>query len=297
MPKFTTCLWYDGQAEEAARYYTSIFADSKIDAIARVTESVAKAAKIPEGSVLTATFRLADHHFMALNGGPQFKFTPANSFYVACSTKEEVDELWKKLSDGGSALIPLDTYQWSERYGWCQDRFGLTWQLILAEAEKKIAPALLFTDELSGKAEEAINFYMSQFDNSQIVHMEHYGAGEQGKEGTVKFASYMLGGQQFTAMDAPGEHDFTFSGAVSYMLNCVDQGEVDRFWVSLSDGGRTDQCGWLFDRYGIAWQIVPSQFSELMKTKDGKKMENMMKAMMQMTKLEMDKLQAAYDAG
>lgn len=295
MRRITSCLWYDGNAEDAARFYTSVFPDSKIDSTAPVTESVAKAARLPEGSVLTVTFRLADHYFMGLNGGPEFKFTPANSFFVGCSSTDEIDELWKKLSEGGSVLMSLDKYPWAERYGWCQDKFGLTWQLILAESKQKIAPSLLFVDDLSGKAEEAINFYTSQFENSEIVHIERYSAGEPGNEGSVKFASYILDGQQFSAMDAPGKHGFTFSPAVSFMVNCKDQAEVDRLWGNLSDGGAEGQCGWLTDRFGISWQIVPAQFSKLMKSKDGRRIENMMKAMLAMTKLEMDKLQAAFD--
>ena len=160
IPRITSCLWFDGNAEDAARFYTSIFPDSEIDTTARVTESVAKAARLPEGSVLTITFRLADHHFMGLNGGLEFKFTPANSFFVTCRSSDEIDELWNKLSEGGSILIAIDKYPWAERYGWCRDRFGLTWQLIMAENEKKIAPSLLFADDLSGKAEEAIKFYL-----------------------------------------------------------------------------------------------------------------------------------------
>jgi predicted 3-demethylubiquinone-9 3-methyltransferase (glyoxalase superfamily) len=295
MPKITSCLWFDGSAEDAAGFYTAVFPDSKIDTTARVTESVAAASGLPEGSVLTITFRLADHHFMALNGGPEFKFTPANSFFVSCSSSDEIDELWEKLSEGGSVLIAMDRYPWAERYGWCQDKFGLTWQLILAKSEAKIAPSLLFVDDLSGKADEAIHFYISQFDNSQIVHIERYSAGEPGQEGSVKFAGFNLDGQQFTSMDAPGKHGFTFSPAVSFMVNCKDQTEVDRFWSSLSDGGAKGRCGWLTDRFGVSWQIVPSKFIELIKTNDSNKMESMMKAMMPMTKLDMQKLQTAFD--
>ena len=295
LPRITSCLWYESAAEDAAKFYASVFPDSAIDTTSPVTESVAKAAQRPEGSVLTVTFRLADHHFMGLNGGPQFKFTPANSFFVHCRSSEEIDGLWKKLSEGGSVLIPIDKYPWAERYGWCRDKFGLTWQLILSESETKIAPALLFVDDLSGRAEEAIDFYIPRFDHSRLTQIERYSEGEPGKEGSVKFASYALDGQQFIAMDAPGEHGFAFSPAVSYMVNCKDQVEVDRFWGNLSDGGTAGRCGWLTDRFGISWQIVPSRFTELMKSGDGKKIDNMMKALMPMTKLEMDKLQTAYD--
>jgi predicted 3-demethylubiquinone-9 3-methyltransferase (glyoxalase superfamily) len=116
MQKITTFLWFDGQAEEAINFYTSVFKDSKILNVSRYGE----AGPGPKGTVMSATFQLEGQQFMALNGGPHFKFTPAISLFVNCETQGEVDELWKKLSAGGS----------EERCGWLKDKFGLSWQII-----------------------------------------------------------------------------------------------------------------------------------------------------------------------
>jgi predicted 3-demethylubiquinone-9 3-methyltransferase (glyoxalase superfamily) len=119
MQKISTCLWFDGQAEEAAKFYTSIFKNAKIGQIMRTSE----AGPGPKGSVLTVTFELEGHEFMALNGGPHFKFTPAISMFVKCKTQEEIDELWAKLTAGGKEV----------ECGWLTDKFGVSWQIVPAE--------------------------------------------------------------------------------------------------------------------------------------------------------------------
>jgi predicted 3-demethylubiquinone-9 3-methyltransferase (glyoxalase superfamily) len=116
MQKISPFLWFDGKAEEAAKFYTSIFKNSKINGIARYPEG----APAPAGSVMSVTFQIEGQEFHALNGGPMYKFTPAISFFVNCTTQEEVDELWEKLSAGGAP----------NRCGWLQDRFGVSWQII-----------------------------------------------------------------------------------------------------------------------------------------------------------------------
>lgn len=120
MEKITPCLWFDGQAEEAANYYVSIFKNSKILNIARYDEEGSKAAGKPKGSVMTVIFQLDGQNFMALNGGPQFTFSPAVSFMINCETQDEVDELWDKLSEGGS----------TGQCGWLEDKFGVSWQIV-----------------------------------------------------------------------------------------------------------------------------------------------------------------------
>jgi predicted 3-demethylubiquinone-9 3-methyltransferase (glyoxalase superfamily) len=120
MQKITPFLWFDNNAEEAAKYYTSIFKNSKIIDIVHYGESAAGASGRPEGTVMTVTFDLEGQRFMALNGGPVFKFSPATSFLVNCNTQEEVDELWEKLSEGGE----------KEQCGWLKDKFGASWQIV-----------------------------------------------------------------------------------------------------------------------------------------------------------------------
>src|SRR4030042_2602904 len=128
--KITPHLWFDNQAEEAVNFYVSLFKNSRIGSVARYGEEAAKVSGMPKGTVMNVAFELEGQEFMALNGGPVFKFTPAVSFLVACETKEEVDALWGRLSQGGTALMELGEYPFSEKYGWTQDRYGLSWQVM-----------------------------------------------------------------------------------------------------------------------------------------------------------------------
>jgi len=291
MQKITPFLWFDNQAEEAVNFYTSIFKNSKIGSIARYDEAGAKVSGRAKGSVMTVSFTLEGQDFAALNGGPVFKFTPAISFFVSCKTEQEIDELFKKLSAGGEVLMPLDKYPFSEKFGWVADKFGVSWQLILASATQKIVPCLMFVREQHGKAEEAMNFYVSVFKNSRIHMIARYEKGED-KPG-VKHAKFSLGGQEFIAMDSGLDHQFTFMEATSFVVNCEDQMEIDYFWEKLSQGGdeKAQQCGWLKDKYGVSWQIVPKVLSEMLQ--DAQKSEKVMKALLQMKKIDIEGLKQA----
>ncbi|MEQ1877918.1 MAG: VOC family protein, partial [Bdellovibrionia bacterium] len=150
MQKIHTCLWFDHEAEEAAQFYVSLFKNSKVGRIARYGQSGSEVSGQKKGSVMTAEFDIDGQHFMGLNGGDHYKFSPAASLMVWCKDETEIDGLWAKLKQGGSVLMELNKYPWAEKYGWCQDRFGLSWQLMIGENRQKIAPALLFTDEKFG---------------------------------------------------------------------------------------------------------------------------------------------------
>lgn len=297
MQKIVPFLWYNDNAEEAVKRYTTIFKRSRIEKVVPFNEAGAKATKRPEGSVMTASFELADEQFAAINGGPVFRFTPAISLYVSCETEEEIDSLYRKLSPGGDVLMPFQKYPFSEKYCWITDAFGLSWQLNLEQREQKITPALLFINKQAGKAEEAINLYTSTFTNSSIKYLARYEAGEEGIEGAVKHATCSLNGQDFIAMDSHTNGDFTFNEAVSFVVNCETQDEVDYFWQKLSDGGdeKAQQCGWLKDRFGVSWQIVPAILPQLLGGGDREKSQRAMQAMLKMKKLDITKLQDAYD--
>jgi predicted 3-demethylubiquinone-9 3-methyltransferase (glyoxalase superfamily) len=241
-------------------------------------------------------FSLDGQKFNALNGGPQFKFNPSVSFYVTCETETETDAVWQKLSEGGMALMPLERYDWSEKYGWVQDRFGLSWQISLGKLEdtghQKFTPSLLFTGMQRGRAAEAVRFYTSLFDSSSITGIMHYGAGEPGPEGTVKHAQFSLCGQTFMAMDHPMEEPFTFNEAISFVVNCNTQNEVDFFWEKLTaDGGEESMCGWLKDKFGVSWQIVPEALPRLLSDPNPAVAQTAMAAMMQMRKIVIADLQ------
>jgi predicted 3-demethylubiquinone-9 3-methyltransferase (glyoxalase superfamily) len=153
--------------------------------------------------------------------------------------RNNLDTLWERLSQGGMALMPLDKYPFSERFGWVQDKYGLSWQLILSNPEGEerpfIVPALLFVGEVAGRAEEAINHYLSVFKNSKMGAIMRYGAGQEpDQEGTVMFADFMLEGQWFAAMDSAHEHNFAFNEAISFLVDCDSQEEIDYYWERLS---------------------------------------------------------------
>lgn len=141
-------------------------------------------------------------------------------------------------------------------------------------------------------AEEAVNFYVSVFKNSKINKVSRYGDAGPGLKGSVMVMSFELEGQEFTALN--GGPVFKFTPAISLSVDCITQEEVDEFWNKLSAGGRTDQCGWLQDKYGLSWQIVPRALGELMADKDPVKASRVMQAMLKMTKLDIKKLEEAY---
>ena len=154
-----------------------------------MAKQAAKASGRPKGSVLTVTLELEGQGFMALNGGPVFKFSPAISFFVNCETEQEIEELWKKLSHGGGrVLMQLDKYPFSKKFGWLEDRFGVSWQFNLASHTQKITPFLTYVGEQHGKAQEAIDFYSSLFKDSRIINIERNLTGEEEPEGTIKHA-------------------------------------------------------------------------------------------------------------
>lgn len=298
MQPITPNLWFDDDAEAAVDFYTDIFGRSTIGAISRYDEAAAEASGQPVGSVLTGEFELEGHRFVALNGGPLFSFTPALSFIVNCSTMDEVDELWAQLSNGGEALMPLDSYPFSDRYGWTADEYGVSWQLIHVDnvQERTIVPSLMFVGDRCGQAEKAIDFYTSVFHESAVGDIARYGSDQPpDEEGTVLFADFALFGQRFAAMDSAGAHDFDFTEAISFIIDCADQEEVDYYWDELTaNGGEKGQCGWLKDPFGVSWQVVPTSLVELLKAEDAKRRQRVMEALLQMEKLDIATLEAAY---
>jgi predicted 3-demethylubiquinone-9 3-methyltransferase (glyoxalase superfamily) len=209
-----------------------------------------------------------------------------------------LEALWEKLLPGGKVLMALQQYPHAPLYGWLQDRYGVSWQLMLSDSGDKrpfITPALLFVGEVCGKAEEAGAFYASVFEHSGAGSIHRYPAGmEFDKEGTVMYSEFMLGGQWFAAMDSGYKHEFAFNEAISFMVYCDSQEEIDHYWIRLSAVPEAEQCGWLKDRYGLSWQIVPRALDGMMQDPDQGRVARVMQAILQMKKLELAKLQRAY---
>jgi predicted 3-demethylubiquinone-9 3-methyltransferase (glyoxalase superfamily) len=292
MQKITSHLWFDKEAKEAAEFYTSILKGSKVKNTTTIHNT-------PSGTVDIVTIELSGQEFMAISAGPLFKFNPSVSFLVACKTKGEVDALWEKLSEGGTALMELGEYPFSEKYGWVQDRYGLSWQVMFMgdrSIKQKITPTLMFVGSVCGKAEEAIDFYASVFHNAKVGDILRYSKGEEpDKEGTIKHVAFTLEGQDFAAMDSARAHNFTFNEAISFVVNCKTQEEIDYYWGKLSADPKAEQCGWLKDKYGLSWQIVPTVMDEMLRDKDKRKIERVTEAFLKMKKFDIAKLKEAYE--
>jgi predicted 3-demethylubiquinone-9 3-methyltransferase (glyoxalase superfamily) len=296
--RFSHGLWFDHQAEEAARLYTSIFPDSHTGHITRYGKEGFEYHGRPEGSVMAIEFTLSGLKFIALNGGPKFQFNPSISFFVICDTTDETDRTWQQLAHGGKILLPLDHYDWSERYGWVQDRFGITWEISfgkLSDVGQRITPTLLFAGPQHGRAEEAVKYYTSIFPKSAVAGILRYKTGESEPEGTVKHAMFSLYNHIFMALDNAAHPEFVFNDAITIMINCITQKQIDYYWSKLTDGGEEGPCGWLKDRFGVSWQIEPVQLQEMLRHPDPEKVRRVSAAFMEMKKFDIRRLEKAFN--
>jgi len=285
-------IWFDKEAVAASEFYVATFPASRIVGTTILRDT-------PSGDCDVVSFTLAGYAFQAISAGPLFKLNPAISFAVNCATADEVDALWEKLAQGGQALMPLDAYPFNPRFGWVQDRFGVSWQLAASAAETpgkpSITPSLLFVGPNCGKAEEAIHFYTSVFRDSAVGHILRYGPGQAPEqEGTVMYADFFLAGQRFAIGESALPHAFAFNEAISFIVNCEDQEEIDDYWERLSADPEAEMCGWLKDRYGLSWQIVPAAMEAMLYSGAPAQVARVTQAFLSMKKLDLAALQSAY---
>ena len=299
MPTITPHFWFDKEAKEAAEFYTSLLPDSQVTNITTIHDT-------PSGDCDVVSFKLAGQPFMAISAGPLFTFNPSVSFLLNFDPSKDnnarahLDRLWEQLSEGGTALMPLDTYPFSEHYGWIQDRYGLSWQLMLTnpagEERPFIIPSLMFTGINAGHAEEAIDFYCAVFKGSRRGITARYPQSmEPDQEGTIMFADFSLLGSWFAAMDSAREHNFTFNEAISLLVPCETQAEIDYYWEKLSADPQAEQCGWLKDQFGLSWQIWPTVIGEMMQNGTREQIDRITQAFLPMKKFELATLQRAYE--
>lgn len=299
MQKIVPNLWFDTQAAEAAEFYTQAFPNSMVTSKVTLKGT-------PSGDADLLSFELNGYGFMAISAGPYFTINPSISFMVNFDpsrdedAREQLDDLWEQLIEGGEALMPLGEYPFSKRYGWVKDRFGVSWQLILTNPDGEprpfIIPSLLFANQAYGKADEARQFYLEVFRDSKEGVVARYPAGmEPNQAGTIMFSDFMLEGEWLTAMDGGGEHNFNFNEAVSLMVKCVDQDEIDYYWEKLSAVPEAEQCGWLKDKFGISWQIAPHDMDDMMNNGSPEQIARVTQSFLQMKKFDLAKLRAAYN--
>lgn len=290
MQQIVTHLWFDTQATKAVQWYVSLFEDSKISNQYELEGT-------PSGTVQSLDFQLAGTAFSAISAGPYFTLNPSVSFMVSCSDEDEVDALYGQLVEGGSTLMPLGVYPFNKRYAWIQDRYGLNWQLMTDESGNKgqeIRPNLLFAGEACGRAKEALDYYLAVFNNSKKQAVSSYETGEaEDTRAEVKYSELLLGDQSFVLMDHGSGGDFTFNEAVSFIILCAKQAEVDYYWEKLSHVPEAEACGWVKDRFGISWQIVPMRLNELLSSGTREEINRVTNAFLNMKKLDIEALEAA----
>lgn len=248
------CIWCHNNAKEMAAFYLSVFPDGKI----------------VEENQYFVTITINNQRVMLLNSGEGMDWihpNPSISLMYLTPSGNEVEGMYQQLIEGGKVLMPLDSYPFSDKYAWVEDRYGVSWQLYTGKAEdilQKLVPTLMFVAHNNGKAAEAIDYYTSLFPDSQKRGVLKYTGNEGETVGNIQHAEFMIGDYLLMIMDSSYPHAFNFSEGLSLVVETVDQGSIDYFWDRfISDGGEEGICGWLKDKYGVSWQIVTPDLDEL----------------------------------
>lgn len=299
MQRIVPTIWLNDTAEDTVNFYEEVFG-----AVPTRTDYYTEAGKQQHGhnpgDIVTIEFEIEGFRMIALNGGTYFSPNPSVSFTLTRSTTEAVDALWDALStDDSKVLMPLEEYPFSKRYGWIQDKFGVSWQIMVSadQTQTPPTPSLLFVGDQVGNAEPAMNFYASIFPDSTAPEIFRYPAGsDPDKEGTVSYGEQLLFGQKLIAMDSAANHQFQFSEGISLLIECADQAEIDAYWDALSAVPESEQCGWLKDKFGVSWQIVPTVLNDMLADGSNEQIERVTAAYMDMGKFDIAKLQAAYES-
>ncbi len=268
--KIIPSLWFDSQAKEAFDFYTDVFPNSSI---------------IKDNGVVVEV-NIMGLNFIGINGGPIFKPTPAISFMPVFESKEEIDQVWNKLLDGGQILMPLQQYPFSEHYGWIADKYGYNWQLYYGKLEnvnhQAIVPTLMYCGEQQGKCKEALKFYEDLFPDFELQGVMEYPEGPI--KGQVQHTQFKANGVTLAAMDSGVPQPFTFNEATSMTILCKDQEEIDYYWNKITEAGEESMCGGCTDQFGVSWQVVPKDINKLLQN------QNAGAALMKMKKIEISSL-------
>ena len=245
-------IWCDNNAREAADFYISVFPETKVS----------------DENPVVVMLEMSGQRLMLINGGDMFRPNPSISLMYLTASQGEVEEIYSKLVAGGKAMMPLGEYPFSKKYGWVEDRYGVSWQLYTGEEEhiiQKLVPTLMFLGRNNGKAEEAVGFYTSVLPDAQPRGMLRYTGAEGEVAGNIQHGEFMISDYLFMIMDSSMSGEFNFTEGVSLVVECDTQAEIDLFWnVLTSAGGEESMCGWLKDRYGVSWQIIPTMLPALM---------------------------------
>lgn len=322
--RIVPCLWFAGSAEEAAGFYADAIPGTRIGSIQRYpTEGLPDFQRELAGQPLTVEVELTDLRITLINAGDQFRPNPSAGFMLTFSAdrhddpRAALDATHAALARGGRELMPLGEYPFAPRYAWVEDRYGVSWQLMLAEdaaptardadghgqepsdAERQAAVireqdtgavrpfavvALMFCGEAQNRCREAIDAYVDTLPGSEHgVRHEYPQPTGPAPAGAIMFSEATLAGLPITAMDSGVEQPFSFTEGFSLVVRAEGQAELDRLWGALSAVPEAEQCGWCKDRFGLSWQVVPANLDELMQRPDAHA------TLMGMRKIEIDR--------
>ncbi len=271
MQKLTVNLWMQGTAEEAGEFYASALPEAKSEIESRYpTEGLLDFQQPFAGKALTVSVWVRGTKITLINAGGEFSPNTSISMILSFNSDERdaLDATWAALSEGGNVLMPLDAYPFSTRYGWVSDKYGVSWQLMEStepvQDAARVMPSLMFGGAAQNRAAEAIAYY-SVVLGAKLDSAFPYGqATEVATAESLMFAQFSLGDDLVAAMDSGVAQDFSFTPGVSLEWPCEGQEEIDRVWDALSAVPEAEACGWLTDKFGVSWQIVPSNMGELM---------------------------------
>jgi predicted 3-demethylubiquinone-9 3-methyltransferase (glyoxalase superfamily) len=271
------CLWFDNNGSEAAEFYSSVFGGGRV----------------LSSSPLVTTFELIGTEFMALNGGSMYKMTQAVSYTVYCESEDETRRLFNSLRKDGKVFFTLDKYNWSPSYAWVEDKFGVSWQLDASQTAhaQKIVPTLLFVNGKNGRVKEALSFYEEIFPDSGTYFSAPHSPESGMPDGALLFAQFRLKGKVFNAMSSAMPHDYDFTPGNSFVVECQTQEEIDYFWDKLGNDGKYSMCGWLEDKFGVSWQIIPAELPGMLSNPE--KAQRITEALLNMQKLDIGILRNA----
>lgn len=293
MQKIIPFIWFEDKVEEIANWYVSIFPNSKI-----ISTSVLPDTPSGEAKIVSLSLNGTEFQFMA--AGPLANRNPSFSYMVACQTVEEVENLWSLLSSDATIMMPLAEYPFSQKYGWLKDQYGVSWQIMhdggMSEVQR-ITPCLMFVGEVYGRAEEAMNLYCSLFGGELMPgHISRYIANQlPDQEGKINYARFQIKDQQFVIMESAHEHQFNFNEMQSLVVRCEDQKEMDEIWDKLSFDPKSEQCGWLKDKYGVSWQMTSYKIEEMMTKGSKEQLQRVVKAFLPMKKPDLEMIEKAFN--
>jgi predicted 3-demethylubiquinone-9 3-methyltransferase (glyoxalase superfamily) len=266
--KITPCLWFEYSAKEAVEFYCETFRNSFII----------------ESSELSVKFSLNNIEFVALNKSPNSTINDTISFSVYCGGEWEIERLYSVFSQGGEVIMPLGPYPFARKYAWVKDKFGVSWQLDVDPINnpQNIVPSVMFVNDHAPKLKEAINFYHGIFPKPMMLFEVAYPPEIHMPEGCLRFAQHKLNGYIFNFMSNHERQESESNESVSFTVWCKDQEDINHYWNALnSKASKIGKFGWLQDKYGLWWQILPNNLGALLKDK-----ENLQK-LMQMEKINL----------